>query len=74
MRWWRYDAIRRLDERRALREGGEEGEAEGLALMRDRRLPPPECLNVEPAEILKRHDADVDDDDDYYDMMMALMS
>ena len=32
---------------RALREGGEEGEAEGLALMRERRLPPPECLGGE---------------------------
>ena len=29
---------------KALREGGEEGVAEGLALMRERRLPPPECL------------------------------
>ena len=28
----------------ALREGGEDGVAEGLALMRERRLPPPECL------------------------------
>ena len=32
---------------KALREGGEEGVAEGLALMRERRLPPPECLGGE---------------------------
>ena len=30
---------------KALREGGEEGVAEGLALMREQRLPPPECLS-----------------------------
>ena len=41
---------------RALREGGEEGVAEGLALMRERRLPPSGVpWWVERVETVERH-------------------
>ena len=33
-----------LSSTKALREGGEDGVVEGLALYGERRLPPPECL------------------------------
>ena len=54
---------------KALREGGEEGVAEGLALMRERRLPPSGVpWWVERVETLKCHHQYYDAHHQYYDV------